>query len=108
MKATVAMLGMVLAFSCACVSVSPRAERVPLLPAESAQLAGCAKLGSVRAEASGLSQINWMNAEEQAKNNLRDAAVAKWNEQVNAVALIDVTRATTKVVAHGLGYHCGQ
>lgn len=89
-----------------CVSITPRAQKVQLLPSTSTQLASCTKLGPVDAEASAMGQINTGDLDLQAENNLRDAAAAKWGDSVDSVVLINVDHATTKATANGMGYQC--
>jgi hypothetical protein len=89
-----------------CVSVTPRAQQVKLIPSDSSQLAHCKALGPVSADASGLTQMNPDDVDQQAKNNLRDAAGAKWGAGVDSVALTHLDHRTTKSVADGIGYKC--
>lgn len=89
-----------------CVSITPRAQKIQLLPSTDTQLATCTKLGAVDAEASAMGQINAGDLDHQAENNLRDVAAAKWGDGVDTVALINVDHATTKATASGTGYKC--
>ena len=91
---------------CGCVSITPRAQKIRLLPADSEQLAACTKLGPIDAEASAMGQINTADLDSQAQNNLRDAAASRWNGSVDTVALVSVDHATTKATAHGIAYQC--
>lgn len=50
--------------------------------------------------------MTWSDLEDQAKNNLREAAVAKWGDGVDSVALINMDKLTEKLVAHGIAYKC--
>ena len=89
-----------------CVTTTPRAQQIQLHPSTSSQLATCKRLGPVYAEASGWSQLNWADVDQQAKNNLREAAVAKWGDQVDSVALINIDHTSTKATANGIAYRC--
>jgi hypothetical protein len=100
------LLGMALLGAGGCVSVTPRAERIPLYAVGDTAVSHCKKLGSLRGEASGFSQLNWDNADAQAKNNLRDAAAARWGDTVDAVVLVKLDHSLTDAVASGTGYHC--
>lgn len=89
-----------------CVSITPRAQQIQLLPAASSQLSRCTRLGTIDATASAISQINAGDLDHQAQNNLRDAAAARWNQGVDSVGLITVDHTTTKATAHGIAYAC--
>lgn len=89
-----------------CVSITPRAQKLQLVAADSASLAGCTKLGSLDADASAVGQINAADLDLQAKNNLRDAAAERWDNGVDTVALLNVDHATTTATAHGIAYRC--
>lgn len=91
-----------------CVSLTPRAQSVQLYAADAPALASCRKLGRIKAEVSGFSQLNWDNVDAQAKNDLRDAAAAKWGDAVDAVALVTVDHSTTEATANGIGYLCAK
>jgi hypothetical protein len=91
---------------CGCVSITPQAEKIQLHPSNSTQLQGCKKLGPISAEASAWKQMTWSDLEEQAKNNLREAAGAKWGDGVDSVALINMDKHTEKLVANGIAYKC--
>ena len=89
-----------------CVSMTPRAQRIQLHPANSTQLNGCQKLGPVTAEASAWTQMNWPDVDEQAEINLRDAAAAKWGSGVDSVGLTNIDNLATKAIANGVAYKC--
>lgn len=89
-----------------CVSITPRAQKIQLLAATSSTLQSCKKLGPVDAEASALGQINSADLDQQAENNLRDAAAAHWHGDVDTVALINVDHTTIKASASGVAYRC--
>lgn len=89
-----------------CVSITPRAQKVRLLPADSVQLAGCTKLGAIDADASAMNQINAADLDSQSENNLRDAAADRWSTTADTVALVSVEHATTSATAHGIAYAC--
>jgi hypothetical protein len=103
---TVALLCLVSFGLAGCVSMTPRAQQVQLLSSDSDQLAHCKELGPLSADASGLTQMNPDDVDQQAKNNLRDAAAAKWGAGVDSVVLTGVDRKTTKAVANGVAYKC--
>lgn len=89
-----------------CVSITPRAQKIQLLPATSHKLAHCTKLGAIDAEASAMGQINAGDLDHQAENNLRDAAAVQWGNDVDSVVMLTIDHATTKATAHGIGYKC--
>jgi hypothetical protein len=90
----------------ACVSITPRAEQIQLHPATSTLLAKCQRLGPVMAEASAWTQPNWSSVDQQAENNLRERAAAKWPGKVDSVALVNIDHLTTKAIANGIAYKC--
>ena len=50
--------------------------------------------------------MDWDDVRQQAENNLRANAVKKYGNKVDSVAIINVDRYTTKLVAQGLAYKC--
>ena len=90
----------------ACVSMSPRAQKVELVAQDNPHLAHCERLGRLSAEAAGLGQLNVADAEQQAKNNLLDAAAARWPGRANAVALRSVEKGALTITAIGVAFNC--
>jgi hypothetical protein len=105
MKRTLAVLGFLSSLS-ACVSMSPRAQGIHLYPQGDAHFAHCERLGRLSAEAAGLGQLNVENADQQAKNNLLDAAAGRWPGRVNSVELMSVEKGALNVTAVGVAFDC--
>lgn len=105
MKRLVALYLMALG-STSCVTMPPEAANVMLHTQITTQLDNCTKLGPVSAEASGWEKLSWDEVEQQAKNNLRANAVKKYGDKVDSVALINMDRYATKIVAHGIAFKC--
>ena len=95
---------LVVAAFCAqgCVSMTPVAAGVMLHQQYSALLDKCQRLGPVVAEASA-----WTNdkVNQQAMNNLRDAAARKYLG-ADSVALVNVDEYVTRSVANGIAFKC--
>lgn len=100
------LLFLVVVGTISCATMTPRAAKIMLHTQISTQLDSCKKLGPVTAEASAWEKLDWATVEQQAKNNLREAAAAKYGDEVDAVALINVDRYATKVVANGIAFKC--
>jgi hypothetical protein len=89
-----------------CVSMTPKGAKIMLHSQISSQLDSCTKLGPVISEASAFKQMTWAAVEQQAKNNLRDAAARQYGDRVDTVALINLDSYNTKVVANGIAFKC--
>jgi hypothetical protein len=89
-----------------CVSITPRAQRIQVHPTDSTLLASCKKLGPVTATSSNFGKMTWQDADAQARNDLRDAAAAKWGDQVDSLAIVNVDLLMTKSVANGIAFQC--
>ncbi|WP_266156791.1 DUF4156 domain-containing protein [Dyella silvatica] len=100
-----ALITTVLAAS-GCVSMTPRAQHIQLHSGVSTQLQNCKKLGPVTATASGWGMLSMDDVRQQAANNLRDAAAAKWGDTVDSLALINTDTFINSVSASGIGYKC--
>lgn len=90
----------------ACVTLTPRAQRIQVQNQNSAVLATCKKLGPVTAKASSWGKMTYADANQQAVNNLRDAAAAQYGDQVDSLVLVNVDTMMTSSYANGIAYNC--
>jgi hypothetical protein len=89
----------------ACVTMTPRAQDIRLVSSETLT-ANCQRLGAVSGQAAAWGQINADAVDQQAKNNMKDSAAAKYGAAANAVLLTSVDREITKSSAVGVAYQC--
>jgi len=105
MKKILVLLFIVVGLS-SCATITPRASGIMLHSQISSQLDSCKRVGPVTAEASCWGVWSKRDCFQQAKNNLREAAIVKYGEQVDSVALINMDEYSTAVVAHGIAFKC--
>jgi hypothetical protein len=105
MKRVILVLPAFLALA-ACVSITPRASRIQVLRSDTTLVQGCKRLGRISAEASAMTKMDYNQVDQQAVNNMRDAAAAKWGDQVDTVVVSNVDRFMTKSLANGVAFSC--
>lgn len=88
-----------------CVTMTPRAQRIQLQQQDSALLKDCQKLGRVDAEASGYAQWTYDDLKQQAENNLREAAAARY-VTADTVVVLNVDTRASAVGTSGVAFRC--
>lgn len=96
-----------LALLSGCVSITPRAARIQVLSGSTTQVQGCKRLGRISADALA-AKLDYDSVDQQAVNNMRDAAAAKWGDQVDTVVVSNVDRLATHSMANGIGFRCDE
>jgi hypothetical protein len=89
-----------------CVSITPRAQRIQLHPANSVAIQSCQKIGPVTARATAANQWTYDDVNEQARNNLRDAVAEQYGDRADSVVLLNIETHTNGSVASGIAYKC--
>jgi len=103
----VAPLALSLLMIAGCVSITPRAQRIQVLSGSTTQVQSCKRLGRISGEAGAWNKLDYDSVDQQAVNNMRDAAAAKWGDQVDTVVVSNVDRLVTKSMANGVAFSCG-
>lgn len=89
-----------------CVSITPRAARIQVLRGDTTQVQGCKRLGRIDGDALA-SKLDYDSVNQQAVNNMRDAAASKWGDQADTIVVSNVDQLTTHSIAHGTAFACG-
>lgn len=89
-----------------CSTLSPRAARIQVHPADTTQTSGCTKLGPVMVKETVWGHMTHDATEDKARDNLREAAAAQYGDQADTLVLAQAENRRMAVTLYGTAFKC--
>lgn len=87
-----------------CASITPEAQRVTVHSQASNLLNECKRLGNVSATVNGWTKASWDEAQQQAKNDIRDKAYREMG--ADTVAIVNSDIVDSLLTVQGVAFRC--